>query len=155
MYAELSAAITSTKAALEIAKAAHGLAKFNELVAAISEVNEKLIAAQGVALSSQEKLLSLSEQVATLKEELAKLKGRQVDAEDYKLQDVGGGFFAYVYKPAVPGSKPRHWACVKSFTEHGLGILQREQYCYKCALCGAEIVPYAAGSLVAIEEAYE
>lgn len=155
MYAELSSAIASAKAALEIAKAAHGLAKFNDLVAAISEVNEKLIATQGVALSSQEKLLSLSEQVGALKEELVKLKALQAQSKDYALQDVGLGVFAYVYKPAVQVGKPRHWACVKSFGEHGLGILQREHESYKCSVCGSEIEPYAAGGLVSIDESYK
>ena len=43
MYAEISAAITSAKAALNIAKSAHDLSNYNELVAAISEVNTKLM----------------------------------------------------------------------------------------------------------------
>jgi hypothetical protein len=154
MYAELSSAIASAKTALEIAKAAHGLAKFNELVAAISEVNEKLFTAQSVALASQEKQLLLSEQVSALKEELVKLKELQAQAKDYALQDVGNGVFAYVYKPAVQAGKPRHWACVKSFSEHGLGVLQREQYCYKCSVCSSEIEPLCGGGLTSIDEAY-
>ncbi len=38
MYAELSSAISSAKAALELVQAAKGLASFNELAAAVSEV---------------------------------------------------------------------------------------------------------------------
>lgn len=63
MYAEISSAIVSAKAALELAQAAQGLANFNELVSAVSEVNTKLMAAYDVAFASSEKAYYADTQV--------------------------------------------------------------------------------------------
>ena len=155
MYAEISSAITSTRAALELIKAAKGLANFNELVAAIAEVNTKLMTAYDVAFASQEKALKLSEQVSTLKEELIKLKDLQAQSEDYELVDLGAGVFGFLYKPIVQTAKPRHLACIKSFTEHRVGILQDEHTVYRCSLCGDTIYPVTQGHKTSISEAYE
>lgn len=155
MYAEISSAISSAKTALELVQAAKGLTNFNEIVAAVAEVNTKLMAAYDVAFSSQEKALSLSEEVRALKDEVVKLKDRQAQAEEYELADVGGGVFAFLYKPRVQGYKPRHLACVKSFSEHGVGILQDEHTKYRCSLCHDTIAPVTNGHKTSIQEAYE
>ena len=155
MYLEISSAIASAKTALELAQAAKGLANFNELVAAVSEVNTKLMAAYDVAFASQEKALKLSEEVRALKDELMGLKDRQAQAEEYELADVGGGVFAFLYKPTVQSAKPRHLACVKSFSEHGVGILQDEHTKYRCSLCSHTIAPVTNGHKTSITEAYE
>jgi hypothetical protein len=155
MYAEISSAISSAKTALELVQAAKGLANFNELVVAVAEVNTKLLAAYDVAFASQEKALNLSEQVSSLKEELVKLKDLQAQAEDYELADLGAGAFGFLYKPRLQTTKPRHLVCVKSFTEHGVGILQDERTVYRCALCGHAIAPFTNGHKTSIAEAYE
>lgn len=155
MYAEISSAISSAKTALELVQAAKGLANFNELVAVVAEVNTKLMAAQDVAFASQENALKLSEQVGALKEELMKLKDLQAQAEDYELADLGAGVFGLLYKPRVETTKPRHLACVRSFSEHGVGILQDEHAAYRCSLCGFKISPVTNGHKTSISEAYE
>jgi hypothetical protein len=158
MYAEISAAISSAKTALEIAKAANGLANYNELVAAVSEVNSKLMAATAVALASQEKQAELAEQLAALKEELRSLRDWKSVAKNYTLQAVGvkKEHFAQVYKPAIPTSTARHWACTKCFREQKLYILNaHERHCYKCPNCGTEIAPIIPGGMLApIDSAY-
>jgi rRNA maturation endonuclease Nob1 len=155
MYAEISSAVNSAKTALELVNAAKGLANFNELVTAVAEVNTKLLAAQNVAFASQESALKLSEQVNSLKEELLNLKALQAQSEDYELADLGAGVFGFLYKPKVQTTKPRHLACVKSFSEHGLGILQDERTKYRCTICGHTIVPFKNGQKTSIAEAYE
>jgi len=154
MYAELSAAVSSAKAALELAQAAKGLANFNEVVAAVSEVNTKLMAAYSVSFAAQEKQVALLEQVAALKAELVELRSKQDSASDYKLIDAGSGVFAFAYKPAGEPTKPPHLACVKSFTVHGLGILQDEHRHYKCSVCGEETCPVTSGHKSTLEEIY-
>jgi len=155
MYAELSSAVASAKAALELAQAAKGLANFNELVAAVSEVNTKLMAAYDLGFAAQEKLLGLTEQIALLKTELAQIKEIGSGAEDYTLANIGAGVFAYVYTPQGAGNKPKHLACIKSFTEHRIGILQDEHRVYRCALCSATISPITNGGKTSLEQAYE
>ena len=155
MYAEISSAISSAKTALELVQAAKGLANFNELVAAVAEVNTKLMTAYDVAFASQEKALKLSEAVSALKDELVKLKDLQAQSKDYELADLGAGVFGYLYKPRVQTTKPRHLACVKSFSEHGVGILQDEHTVYRCSLCGHGIAPITNGHKTSIAEAYE
>lgn len=155
MYAEISSAISSAKTALELVQAAKDLSNFNELVAAVSEVSAKRMDAHDVAFASQEKALKLSEQVSSLKDELVKLKDLQAQSEDYELADLGAGVFGYLYKPRVQTKKPRHLACVNSFSEHGVGILQDEHMRYRCSLCGHTIAPVTNGHKTSIQEAYE
>ena len=155
MYAEISSAISSAKAALELVQTANDLNNFNELVAVVAEVNTKLLAAYDVAFASQEAALKLSEQVGALKDELVKLKDLQAQSEDYELADLGAGVFSLLYKPRVQATKPRHLACVNSFSEHGVGILQDERTRYRCALCGHTIAPVTNGHKTSIAEAYE
>jgi hypothetical protein len=155
MYAEISSAISSAKTALELVKAAKGLANFNELVAAVAEVNTKLMTAYDVAFASSEKAYALSEAVRALKDEVVKLKDLQAKSEEYELADLGGGVFGFLYKPIVQGTKPRHLACVKSFADHGVGILQNKHTYYRCSLCGAEISPVYQGHMPTIQEVYD
>ena len=108
MSTEISAAVSSAKAALDIAKAAHWLTNYNELVAAVSEVNAKLVDATVVTLASQEKQSSLAQRVRELEEELMKLKDWEAQAKNYALTAVGSGIFAYLYKPLAQTSQPRH-----------------------------------------------
>ena len=159
MYAEISSAITSAKAALEIAKTAHSLANYNELVAAISEVNTKLMDATAVALASQEKQSALMDEVRALKQELMKLEDWKGKSTDYILQAVGveAIHFAQVYKPLVQSAKARHWACAKCFEEQKLYMLSAgDQYTHQCPNCKTELSPIeVGGSLASIESAYK
>ncbi len=98
---------------------------------------------------------ALSEEVRALKDEVVKLKDLKAKSEDYELADTGGGTFAYLYKPIMQGAKPRHLACVKSFAEHGVGILQNEHTHYRCSLCGAEISPVFQGHMPSVQEVYD
>jgi hypothetical protein len=118
-------------------------------------VYSKLLEANNVAFASQEKSLKLTEQVSALKEELMKLKDLQAQAKDYELADLGGGVFGYLYKPAVQTGKPRHLACVKSFSEHGIGILQNEYNQYRCSVCKATVAPLLEASMPSIDKIYE
>ena len=159
MYAEISAAITSAKAALEIAKAANGLSQYNELVSAVSEVNAKLMAATVTALASLEKNAALAEQVSALKEELMKFKNWKSESQDYILQAVGveGHHFAQVYKPAVQTLQAKHWACAKCFQERKIYYFSAHgRNSYKCPNCENTIAPIVqGGSLAPIESAYQ
>ncbi|HSI52103.1 MAG TPA: hypothetical protein VLA61_27875 [Ideonella sp.] len=159
MFAEISAAISSTRNALELVKAAHGLSNYNELVAAVSEVNSKLFAATAIALQSQEKQAALAAEIEELKNELANIRNWDAQAKNYFLQAVGveQRHFVQVYKHCSSIVTAKHWACAKCFQERKLYILSaHERHSYICPNCEFKITPIAVGgALSSIESAYE
>lgn len=155
MYAEITAALNSARLLGEIISASKDLRNFNELSAAVSEVHIKLSQAIGVALASQEKQAALASRVGELEEEIVQIKNWESHAKNYVLQAVARGIFAYVYKPAVQGTQPRHWSCVKCFQQHKPSLLQfTDRRYYKCSSCGSIIEPWTGGGPVSIDSAY-
>lgn len=159
MYAEIQAAISSTRLLADIIKASKELRESGELAAAVSDLNAKLLHVGGVALAGQEKQAALAERIRELEQELVSLKNWDAQAQDYTLQAVGVEkvHFAQVYKPAVQSSKARHWACAKCFQDRKLYILSaHDRFQYKCPNCGTVIEPVeVGGALASIESAYE
>jgi len=156
MYAEIKSAVDSVKVISNILNASKDLRNFNELAAVVSEVNAKLLTATAVALDSQEKQTALAERIRQLEEELMQCKNWEDESKNYALQQVGTGVFAYVYKPVVQTSQPRHWACTKCFENRQRSTLQYwKGYFYKCPHCGTAIEASKDGQFVSIDDAYK
>jgi hypothetical protein len=124
MYAEIKSAVESVKIISDVLRASKDLRNYNELASAVSELNTKLLAATTAALASKENEVSLQERIRLLEQENMKFKNWEAEAKSYTLKQVGNGIFAYVYTPAVLGSKPRHWACTKCFEDGKVYTLQ-------------------------------
>jgi len=156
MYAEIKAAVDSVKVLSSILSASKDLRHFNELASAVSELYEKLLTALTAALASKETEAALRERIRLLEQEVIEHKNWDVESQDDALQDVGMGVFAYVYKPAMPTTKPRHWACTACFEHHKRSTLQWSKGVYNCSHCGTSIQPFnQQGFPVSIADAYK
>ena len=141
MYAEIQAAIASTRLLSDIIKASKELRDSSELAAAVSEVNAKLLHVGGVALSGQEKQAELAERIRKLEQELISIKNWETNADKYEVLEFSTGLFAYVNKNKVPPMKSMHKYCAKCFKDHLETILQhqavevgrqRSLVCHRC-----------------------
>lgn len=143
MYAEISAAISSVKAAAEIAKAANNLANFNEVVTALSEVNTKLLEATAVALASQEKQAELISRVAALEKELSEIKSVQSARERYTLQTLSSGALVYGLIKEKANGEPHHYVCThcmdRGFPQRLQPVQQGTFLFYVCHSCSARV----------------
>lgn len=139
MFSEITAAITSAKAALDIAKASHGLTNYNELVAAVYEVNAKLLDATAVALASQEKQASLASEVADLKEKLREIENWEGQMNRYVLHAFPTGALAYAVQPGMEQGQPLHYLCASCVDKKQKSTLQPQDRVLRCSVCKTEI----------------
>ena len=139
MFSEISAAVTSAKAALDIAKAAHGLTNYNELVAAVSEVNAKLLDATAVALAGQEKQAALANEVAELKEKLREIENWEGQMKRYGLHAFPTGALAYALQPGMEQGQPLHYLCASCVDKKQKSTLQPHGRLLLCTVCKIDI----------------
>jgi hypothetical protein len=138
MYAEISAAIGSTRALGELLKAAHSLHNYNEFVAAVSDVSAKLVEATAVALQSQEKHAELISRISELECELRDLKKARHLAQHYVLHKFETGALAYSF--AGESSAPEHYACARCLDSRTRSLLQPYgNFALKCHACDSKI----------------
>ena len=136
MYAQIVAAIQSTRALSDLLNAAKSLSNYNELVAAVSEVNSKLMDATAVALASQEAQSRLSARVVDLESKLAEIQDWEKRISQYELTETAGGAVVYKYT-----KKPEHYICPSCISKKVIQILQDNRTHtgkYRCVGCGAE-----------------
>jgi Zn finger protein HypA/HybF involved in hydrogenase expression len=144
MFAEISAAIQSTKALSDLLKAAKTLSNYNEVTAAVAEVNLRLMDATAVALASQETQTRLTARITELENELAKIQDWEKEASRYDLKEIDKGAFVYTLKPGATNGEPDHWLCTNCFAKKEKSILQLDNvsvagHHYLCPNCKAEI----------------
>jgi hypothetical protein len=139
MYAEISAAIASAKAALDIAKAAHGLTNYSELVAAVSEVHAKLVDATVVALASLEKQSALNSEIADLKNKLRQVEDWECQMKRYKLHEFPTRALAYALQPGMEQGEPLHYLCTSCVDKKQKSTLQPHDHFLRCPVCGTDI----------------
>ena len=124
MLTELMLASQSVQALGTLLKAANGLSNYNEIVAKVSEVNTKLMGANAVALVAQEKQAALAGKVQELEQELAKLKDWRAEAQNFEVQEVASGVFAYLAKSEVQGFRSAQKLCANCFNQGAKSLLQ-------------------------------
>jgi rRNA maturation endonuclease Nob1 len=135
MYAEISAAIQSTKTLADLLKVARSLSNYNELVLAVSEVNMKLMEATAVALKSQERQAELQTMVTELERKAADLQLALDRAKDYQLHKFETGALAYSYIGTTE-QVPPHSLCATCFDRGSHSKLQPQgNYALKCHAC--------------------
>lgn len=157
MYAEINAAVQASKALFEVVKANKGLVNYNEIVAAVSEVNTKLMDATAIALASQEKQSQLARRITELEKEFVELKNWNSEAERYQLTEIGTSVFAFILKPGMENSEPKHRLCTACFSKRQKGYLHfvRKDGLgshYKCDTCGHEICSFCREYLADIKQ---
>jgi hypothetical protein len=113
--AEITAGITSIRAAIDLTKAMVGL-RDNKLIAAkTNELRLLLGEAIGKFVEAQQAQLAQLDEISTLKAENKKFSDWEAEKQRYELKSAGHGVFAYMLKPDVRGTQPPHWLCPTCF----------------------------------------
>lgn len=139
MYAEIAAAVQSTKALAELLKAANGLSNHVELLAAVNTVQEKLSQALISNLEGAEKQAALLERVRELEKRIAEVEswGRQM--QRYVLFAFPTGTLAYAIKPGMEQGEPPHYLCTTCVERKQKTTLQPHGRFLKCQVCKTDI----------------
>lgn len=124
MYAEIVAAVQSTKALAELLKAAHGLSNYVELLTAVNAVQEKLSQALVSNLESAEKQAALSERVRELEKQIAEVENWVRQMERYVLFEFPTRALTYAVKPGMEQGEPLHYLCTTCVNKRQKTILQ-------------------------------
>lgn len=144
MYAEIVAAIQSTKTAIEIVKAANGLANYSELLTAVTAVQEKLTDAIASELASQEKQSLLSERVRELENQLREVESWESQMKRYKLHSFTTGALAYALQVGMEQGQPMHYLCTSCVDKKQKTTLQPEGRFLFCPSCNIKIATQSA-----------
>lgn len=135
MYAEITAAIQSTKTAIDLVKAAHGLSNYSELLTAVTAVQIKLTDAIASELASQEKQAALAERVRELEEQIADFEDWKSQIQRYALFQFPTGALAYALRPGMENGEPIHYLCTACVDKKKKTTLQpngRHLHCPEC-----------------------
>lgn len=141
MYAEIVAAVQSTKTLAELIKAANGLSNYVELLTAVSTVQEKLSQALVSNLESAEKQAALAERVRELEKQIAEVENWERQMQRYVLFEFSTGALAYAIKPGMEQGEPLHYLCASCVDKKQKSTLQpvRDGHNLRCNPCGTEI----------------
>jgi hypothetical protein len=139
MYAEIQAAIASTRFLGDIITASKDLRNFNELAAAVSEVNTKLMQATAVALASQEKQAALAERVRELENQITEVENWKTQLQRYTLFEFPTKALAYALKPGMEHGEPMHYLCTSCVDKKQKSTLQPNARSLHCPVCKTNI----------------
>ncbi len=139
MYAEIVAAVQSTKALAELLKAANGLSNYVELLTAVNTVQEKLSQALVSNLESAEKQAALSERVRELEKQLAAVENWEHQMQRYALFEFPTKALAYAIKPGMEQGAPLHYLCTTCVDKKQKTILQPHGRFLRCQMCQSDI----------------
>lgn len=118
MISEISAGLSSLKAAKDILQALNGL----QTATAINDVKFTLqghmLDAQSGLFAAQEAQSAATLRIRDLEQQIMKLKDWSAEKQRYELHDIGRGAMAYVPKLGMENGEPAHWLCVRCF-QHG------------------------------------
>jgi len=144
VVAEISAGVTSLRAALDITKAMVGLRDAEAFRAKSIELQGVVLEALDKAIDSREAYAAQSERIGALEAEVASLKAWDAEKQNYELKRIGEGSVAYMLKPDKRGTEPPHWLCPNCYSKgqksflNPTGAQVRRSWIYKCGSCGTQ-----------------
>jgi hypothetical protein len=121
--AEISAGLTSLRAALDITKAMIGLRDAEAFRAKSIELQGLILESLDKAIESREAYSTQLDRVKTLETEVADLKAWGSEKQKYELKPNFGGAVAYMLKPEARGTEPPHWLCPQCYANGKKGFL--------------------------------
>jgi len=142
--AEISAGVTSLRAALDITKAMIGLRDAEAFRSKSIELQQAIMDALTQGIDAREAYAAQLDRVRALEAEVARLKAWNAEKQDYELKPIGEGSVAYMLKPDKRGSEPPHWLCPNCYTKgkkemlNPTGAHPGRSWIYKCSGCGAQ-----------------
>lgn len=120
----MAAALSSLKAAKDIAESMVGLRDAAAFQGKLIEFQTKLIDANNATFAAQDERAVMLERIRQLEKEMADLKTWETKEQEYELQNLGFGAFAYMLKPEARGTKPAHWVCTNCYEHRHIAIMQ-------------------------------
>ena len=139
MYAEITAALQSTKTLVEMIRSAKDFSNHSELLIAVNVVQEKFSQALAVNIESMEKISALQEEVRSLKEKVDSIENWTEEIKRYELQSLQTGTFAYSLKQGMEADEPHHYLCANCAQAKVKSILQPSGIYLCCPQCGGKI----------------
>jgi len=115
MLAEISAGLSSLKAAFDLAKglnAASAQADINEVKITLQE---HIFSAQQALAAANEAQTAAAQRVRELEQEIVRLKDWSAEQQRYELKAIGERAVAYAEKQGVTDPKAPHWLCQPCF----------------------------------------
>ena len=124
LITEISAALTSLKAAKDIAEVMIGLRDAAAFQEKRIELQSKISDAQSSIFAVNEERLALIQEVDALKKKIASMETWETEKQRYVLKQVSPGAFAQVLKETSAESEPPHWICAACYQDRKKPILQ-------------------------------
>lgn len=118
MISDISAGLSSLKAAKDILQALNGIQSANAVNEVKFNLQSHLLDAQQGLFAAQETQAALTARIRELEQQIMQMKDWEAEKSRYQLRDVGRGAMAYVPKIGMENGEPPHWLCVKCFS-HG------------------------------------
>lgn len=124
MLAEISAGLSSLKAAKDVLQALHGI----QTATAINDVKFTLqghmLDAQSGLFAAQEAQTVAASRIRDLEQQIVQLKDWAAEKQRYELHDIGRGAMAYAPKLGMENGEPPHWLCVRCFQHNRKSFMQ-------------------------------
>ena len=121
---EISAAISSLKAAFDLTKAMKDVRDATIIQGTVFELQRIIMEAQESAIDARAAHASKVDRVAELEKEVANLKTWGSEKQRYELKDLRRGFFAYIPKVGEERGEPAHALCTNCYQKGVKSILQ-------------------------------
>ena len=139
MYAEITTAFQSVKAAITLIKATKELSNSTELVTAMNDVQMKLSEAIAAALSSQEKQAGLADRVRDLEAQLRDSEDWKSQIQRYQLITLPTGALVHQLKEPFLNGEPIHYLCTACVDKKKKTTLQPIDIYLRCPECKSDI----------------
>jgi len=142
--AEISAALTSLRAAFDLSKAMIGLRDAEGFRSKSIELQSAVLEALDKSIEAREAYAAQADRIRTLEAEVARLKDWDAEKQNYELKHIGSGSMAYMLKPDKRGTEPPHWLCPTCFAKgqksflNATGTHVGRGWMYNCPTCSAK-----------------
>lgn len=143
---EISAGLSSLKAAFGIAKGLNAAATQASINEVKVELTQHILEAQAALTAAYEAQSATAERIRELEQEIVRLKDWKADKQRYELKDTGQGTPAYAPKAGMENGEPSHWLCPACYQQGKKSILQHEHLAtgrvetLVCHPCGMDIL---------------
>jgi hypothetical protein len=139
--AEITAAVTSIRAAYDLTKAMIAAHDNDLLAKQARELNALMLDVLDKSIAARQSYAEQMDEVQALKAEVAALKDWAREKEKYELKSVGSGAMVYMLKPEARGSEPPYWLCSNCFAQGKKSFPQSthqmhlRRLIYNCSSC--------------------
>lgn len=143
--AELTAAVTSIRAAYDLTKAMISIRDADLFAEKSRELNALMLDLLEKSIGAREAQSAQLDEIRALKAEIADFKAWDAEKQRYELKSIGTAAPVYVLKPSERGTEPPHWLCPNCFAQGKKSFfqsareMQNGHLIFRCVGCKAAI----------------